>query len=74
MNYQYAIWNKNSYQQEVWVCEGCRNAHSELILIGKWRLVDRNSDPGLQCDTCSIPKQIAKPQERIVSTMRRFLA
>ncbi len=62
MKYQYATGKKHSYRKEVWVCDECRKANSELILIGKWRLVDRNSDPKLECQT------------GVASTLRRFLS
>ena len=50
--------NKYKYQtsgktdQEIWVCEACKKGNSQLILTGKWKLIDRSSDSGIPCVIC----------------------
>lgn len=53
-----ATMNKYNYQisdktgQEVWVCEACKKGKTELILTGKWKLIDRSGDSGVPCAIC----------------------
>jgi len=50
--------NKFKYQisdktdQEIWVCEACKKGNNQLILTGKWKLIDRCSDSGILCSLC----------------------
>jgi len=37
---------------EIWVCDACKKANNDLILKGKWKLIDRCSDGDVQCDIC----------------------
>ena len=30
--------------KELWVCEDCKKAHAEHILLKSWRLIDRKND------------------------------
>lgn len=38
--------------KELWVCEDCKKAHAELILLKSWRLIDRKNDDSV-CEYCS---------------------
>lgn len=38
--------------QEIWVCEACKKGNNELILTGKWKLVDRCNDGTIPCEVC----------------------
>jgi len=49
MKYQYAIENGRTSLKEVWVCADCRKDHTDMILVGKWRLIDKSIDPKLNC-------------------------
>ena len=50
--------NKYKYQtsgkkgEEIWVCEVCKKGKTQLILAGKWKLVDRSSDDDIKCFLC----------------------
>lgn len=50
--------NKFKYQisdkpdQEIWVCEACKKGNNQLILTGKWKLIDRCSDKKILCFLC----------------------
>ena len=48
--YKYQISEKTD--QEIWVCEACKKGRNQLILTGKWKLVDRCSDEEIQCSLC----------------------
>lgn len=48
--FQYQLSDKKD--QEIWVCEACRNANKESILTGKWKLIDRCGDSGIKCFLC----------------------
>lgn len=50
--------NKFKYQisdkpdQEIWVCEACKRGKNQLILTGKWKLIDRCNDSRISCSLC----------------------
>ena len=51
--------NKYKYQisgntdQEIWVCDACKKVNNDLILMGKWKLIDRCCDCStVRCDVC----------------------
>lgn len=46
--------SSNGDQDEICVCDACKKANMENILIGKWRLIDRWDDSGTFCDLCQI--------------------
>ncbi len=48
--YKYQISDKTN--QEIWVCEVCKKGKTQLILAGKWKLIDRTSDDGIKCSLC----------------------
>ena len=48
--FKYQISDKSD--QEIWVCEVCKKGNSQLILTGKWKLVDRSGDNGIFCALC----------------------
>jgi hypothetical protein len=48
--YKYQISDKTD--QEIWVCEVCKKGKNQLILTGKWKLIDRCSDSGIPCEIC----------------------
>ena len=52
--YKYQVSDKTD--QEVWVCEACKKGKNELILTGKWKLIDRCSDSGIPCAICEDDK------------------
>jgi hypothetical protein len=39
--------NRSKYQvtgkagHEIWVCDACKKVNNDLILLGKWKLIDR---------------------------------
>lgn len=37
--------------REVWVCEVCKKAKAEFILLGTWKLIARKDDLSL-CEEC----------------------
>lgn len=47
--------NRFKYQmkdgKELWVCEDCKKAHAELILLKSWRLIGRKNDDSA-CEYC----------------------
>jgi hypothetical protein len=48
--YKYPISGKTD--QEIWVCEACKKGNNQLILTGKWKLIDRCSDKKILCSLC----------------------
>lgn len=50
--------NRSKYQvtgvadHEIWVCDACKKVNNDLILMGKWKLIDRCRDCAIQCDVC----------------------
>lgn len=48
--YKYQISDK--IDQEIWVCEACKKGNNQLILTGKWKLIDRSGDSGILCSLC----------------------
>ncbi len=48
--FQYQISDKTD--QQIWVCEACKKGHNELILTGKWKLIDRCNDSETLCTLC----------------------
>lgn len=38
---------------EIWVCEHCKKANSERILLGRWKLIDRRELIDQPCALCS---------------------
>lgn len=50
IKYKYQISGKTA--EEIWVCDACRKVKNELILTGKWRLIDRSDDSGIPCAIC----------------------
>jgi hypothetical protein len=57
IKYKYQISGKTD--EEIWVCEACRKVKNELILTGKWKLIDRCSDSGIPCAICEGDKATA---------------
>ena len=49
--HKYQVVGKTDH--EIWVCDACKKANNDLILKGKWKLIDRCSDGAVQCDVCS---------------------
>ena len=49
--YKYQVTGKTDH--EIWVCDACKKANNDLILKGKWKLIDRCSDCAIQCDVCT---------------------
>lgn len=45
--YNYQVKNGRS----VWVCEACKKANMDLILLGVWKLIDRRDDSSA-CEQC----------------------
>lgn len=37
---------------EIWVCEHCKKANSERILLGRWKLIDRRELFDVPCAVC----------------------
>lgn len=37
---------------EIWVCEICKKANNERILLGKWKLIDRREQYDVPCAFC----------------------
>ncbi len=52
-HYKYISRNKAEREKEFWVCDKCRKLNSNLILEGKWRLIDRRDGGELTCCICS---------------------
>ena len=50
MKYQYAVEDGRASLHEVWVCADCRRKYSDMILTGKWRLIDKRTDPHFNCE------------------------
>jgi len=48
--FKYQISDKKN--QEIWVCEVCKKGKTQLILSGKWKLIDRSSDDNIKCFLC----------------------
>jgi len=48
--FKYQISDKKN--QEIWVCEICKKGKTQLILTGKWKLIDRSGDSGILCSLC----------------------
>ncbi|MDD3815432.1 MAG: hypothetical protein PHZ02_12400 [Desulfocapsaceae bacterium] len=48
--YKYRTLSKTN--QEVWVCEACKKEKIESILTGKWKLIDRSTEPDILCAVC----------------------
>lgn len=48
--YKYQISSKTD--QEIWVCEACKKANTQLILTGKWKLIDRRNNAKIPCGVC----------------------
>ncbi len=38
---------------EIWVCEVCKKANGERILLGKWKLIDRREQYDVPCALCA---------------------
>lgn len=38
--------------RELWICERCKKARAELILLGAWKLIDRTCDLSSTCGDC----------------------
>jgi len=51
--YKYLTTNKDN--QEMWVCETCKERKIESILTDNWKLIDRSTDPDIQCSVCDKP-------------------
>ncbi|MDD3816059.1 MAG: hypothetical protein PHZ02_15600 [Desulfocapsaceae bacterium] len=48
--YKYRTLSKTN--QEIWVCEACKKEKIESILTGKWKLIDRSTEPDILCAVC----------------------
>lgn len=63
--------NKFKYQisdktdQEIWVCEACKKRNNQLILTGKWKLIDRSDDSVNLCSLCDVNMDGNNPKTRI---------
>ena len=51
--------------KEIWVCDTCKKANNELILTGKWKLIDLCSDSGISCEICKGSDVDAEPGSAI---------
>ena len=51
--FHYIITSSAKQEKTTWVCGKCKKDNMELILLGKWKLIDRNPDPG-PCDLCGL--------------------
>lgn len=49
--YKYQVVGDDS-TPEIWVCETCKKASSEYILLGKWKLIDRREQFDVPCTLC----------------------
>lgn len=54
MKYQYTVKDGRDSLDELWVCADCRKNNSDMILVGKWRLIDKSVDPKLPCRRCCV--------------------
>lgn len=60
--YKYQISDKAN--QEVWICEVCKKGKIESILTGKWKLIDRSTEPAILCAVCAgIGDRVAVKEE-----------
>jgi len=50
IKYKYRI--SGEPEQEIWVCESCKKGKTELILAGKWKLIDRCCKDCHMCLLC----------------------
>ncbi|RJQ27571.1 hypothetical protein C4565_05105 [Candidatus Parcubacteria bacterium] len=57
IKYKYQISGKTA--EEIWVCEVCKKGKNELILTGKWKLIDRCGDSEIPCAICEGDKVTA---------------
>lgn len=48
--------------EEIWVCEACRNVKNEVILTGKWKLIDRRGDAGILFALCEEKQSGTSPE------------
>lgn len=61
--------NKYKYQtsdkanQEIWICETCKKGKIESILTGKWKLIDRSTEPAIRCAVCEGIKERVAAKE-----------
>ncbi|MHB8149768.1 MAG: hypothetical protein ACYDIB_06360 [Desulfobulbia bacterium] len=46
--------------KELWVCENCKKAHAELILLKSWKLIDKKDDESA-CEHCSTSFFVPEP-------------
>ena len=46
--------------KELWVCENCKKAHAELILLKSWKLIDKKDDDSA-CEYCSTSFFVPEP-------------
>lgn len=46
--------------KELWVCEHCKKAHAELILLKSWKLIGKKDDESA-CEYCSPSFFVSEP-------------
>ncbi|MHB1226607.1 MAG: hypothetical protein ACYC0O_03670 [Desulfurivibrionaceae bacterium] len=46
--------------KELWVCENCKKAHAELILLKSWKLIGKKDDESA-CEYCSTSFVVPEP-------------
>ncbi len=52
MRYKY-LTIEEDVEIEFWACDVCRKQNNPLILVGKWRLIDKIPSDIITCDKCS---------------------
>ncbi|MEW6593330.1 MAG: hypothetical protein AB1413_00505 [Thermodesulfobacteriota bacterium] len=50
--YKYHV-TGDPHTPEIWVCEACKKANGERILLGKWKLIDRREHYDVPCALCA---------------------
>lgn len=50
---QFKYLTEEDGEEGVWVCESCKRQHSELILLGKWKLIAISAQQVKTCKFCS---------------------
>jgi hypothetical protein len=76
---QQDIMNKYKYQisnttiQGIWVCEACKKGKIDFILTGKWKLIDRSTEPTILCAVCEGIENRASAKKRALDQYIRHL-
>ena len=54
MKYQYMVKKQDGQAEEFWVCNNCKKANNQKILLGNWRLVDKSTSSVITCKLCEV--------------------